>query len=181
MKILSSLDTQAVKGALKKFCGHLWYLSEDIAYFLSQINWFYEFSFCQTADDMYNVFLCKINHAINLFVPLDRMKRKGRPALPKHIKKLLNKRKQLWIKMKKNATTKNKQKFKEIKKQCRTVLITNEADRVKKLIRNVDRSGFYRYVNKTMGQPRIPVLLKHKQTREILNNKDCVEQYAKFF
>ena len=109
------------------------------------------------------------------------MKRKGRPALPKHIKKLLNKRKQLWIKMKKNATTENKQKFKEIEKQCGTAVITNEADRVKELIRNVDRSGFYRYVNKTMGRSRIPVLLKHKQTGEILNNKDCVEQFAKFF
>jgi hypothetical protein len=29
LQILCSLDTQAAKCALKKFCGHLWYLSEE--------------------------------------------------------------------------------------------------------------------------------------------------------
>lgn len=60
---------------------------EGIKPFLSRVHWYGSFATVNSVNDMYEMFLAILNHCIDLFVPLKRVKL-HHSALPRHLHRL---------------------------------------------------------------------------------------------
>ena len=79
---------------------------------------------------------------------------------PKHIKNLLNKKKFLWRKWKRDKTDYYKKVFHNISKVCSKALFDFNKDKVDKLSNSKNIKGFHSYVNNKIGRMKAPVTLK---------------------
>lgn len=123
----------------------------SLKHYLAFIEWPIVFNHCVTVDDFYNTFLKIIFDAVNLFTQnYPKIERKS--TMPLKLRKLLNKKKQIWHYYKLNRTSENCLKYKSICKKVKrfqkSLLISKEV----KLLKNNSINLFYKFVNNRLNQ-----------------------------
>jgi len=100
---------------------------DSLNYYMSCINWDYEFSFVFTTDEYWDIFLKHLATAIDLFVPQRKRTAKqlrNRKTYPRYLKNMLNRKALLWKKWRLTNLIQDNEAYKNYNSKCRNSLST---------------------------------------------------------
>lgn len=131
---------------------------EGLRYYLSLVDWPLVFNQCVTIDDFYNIFLQIIFDGINMFYT-KRNKTKFQNQIPFKLRKLINKKRELWRQYKNDRNQYNRSKYKSICRNIKQVQNSILSEREQSLINSGSLNNFYKFVNSRLNQKQaIPPL-----------------------
>ena len=154
---------------------------EGLNYYMSRINWDYEFSFVFTVEEYWNIFLTHFATAIELYVPLIKRsieRLKNRKMYPRYLRTMLNHKALLWKKWRLSSSPADKQAYKIYTIKCKSALALYLRDKEMNIISSGNIGKFYRYVNNKLGNARTVHPVKIRANDKLSSNP--VEQANAF-
>ena len=136
----------------------------SFANFLCVFDWLIIFANCVNVEDYWFSFLEVITIGLDAFVPCKRVTGSSRARVkkryPRHIHRLLNRKRCLWRKFSKCKNIRHKARYKRISKQCSFAINNFHAFNEKRLIDRANTNAFYKFVNAKLScKSDIPPLL----------------------
>ncbi len=114
--------------------------------YLAQIDWVAMFQTERTTQGMWTVFTNVVGAAVNVFVPLCRRKQK-RCEHSKEVCKLIQKQRALHSEFKRSGADVDRERWKEISRQCRSAIRHSVTDLERDLINSGDEGKFWKFVS----------------------------------
>jgi hypothetical protein len=142
-------------------------------------NWNEIFSFCNSADEMYDVLLRILKDLISIYVPLVK-KTQLKQIMPSKLKRLFAKQKRLYRKFKKTNDENIKAIYKEVGKEIRSEIRQSYFRRENEILQSKNERSFWQYVrSKLKFKPTIPALKEGNQI--ITDDKQKAEAFNEYF
>ena len=128
--------------------------------YLHNVNWFYVFS-QKSVNEIYIIFKQTLFDGKKLYVPKNHLKtKKHKHSILKCIKKMINRKNNLWRLFRRTKNEDLKIRYKEQLIACSLALQNYIVNKVKFLCKNRNKKNLFKYVNKTMGREKPPIPLK---------------------
>ena len=152
-KYITNLNNTTIISKQKNYC----FPEADfnsINNYLSNINWRLLFSDCKDVVNLWTKFINKLKEGIDLHVPCKKqvaVKYKNKPV-PNFIRKLMNKMRMLWSKLKKNPNKNFKSKNNYAARAIKFAIKQYNDKKRLKLAQQKNLKLFYSYINNKPGR-----------------------------
>ena len=122
---------------------------EQMAAYLTAVDWHLAFAGCKDVDDYAAVFSAELDAAYIESTVYTRHRRRKRDSLPKYILKLICKKNEEW---RKSVVSGDRSKYCEARNKFRAAVSSWRAECERNLLCGRNKCKFYRYINKRLGR-----------------------------
>ena len=167
---------------VEKFKRFIWEQGdyESMCNYLSQYNWNDLFTYCLTADSLWNSFRKVLDDALDACVPSvlvsdSRCNTSRRRKYPGYIRKMIGRKRCLWRLLKRFPENQNQDlrvQYRKICADCKLAIRQFELRMEQKVIDAGSSGQFFKYVNKKLGRPHGIGILKNQQGEAVVTDAD---------
>ena len=102
-------------------------------------------------------------------------------CIPKHIRRLINKKKFYWSHLKTTGIIAYHRNYMNYNKICKKHINKHVNNKIQLLCSKNNLKAFYNYVNSSIGHTKSLICIKSKVNSEFLNDREAANEFAKFF
>lgn len=127
---------------------------DQLAVYMSSINWLHEFSFVFSTEDYWQIFLTHLSYAVQLYVPIKKRQKpdfRNRKHYPKNIRKLLSQKAMMWKKWRLARDNKSKKSYEASAIKCKKAISVYHSNIELKLIEKNNVGQFFKFVNNKLS------------------------------
>jgi hypothetical protein len=145
---------------------------------LETIDWPNIFSYCINIDDFWQAFSAVLNNLIENCVPFISTKPKQKRT-PHNLRKLLNKKKKLWKKLKLSNDIEKRQEYNKCLREIKRFTLSKKIETENNIL-NKGSTNFFKFVNSNLKMKSgIPDIIANNNT--ITDVKEKVDEFNKYF
>ena len=158
---------------------------DAMATYLSNVDWFYEFSFVFNVDEYWHIFVYHLNVAIESYVPVKRkrisLSNNKKRSYPKSIRHMLNRKNVYWKRWRMTNDPRHNQAYKAYSAKCKEAIKDYYRNLEIKLVQSDNLGRFYRYVNGKMSGRKLIPPIKNAAGNLITDNVSRANIFNEYF
>ena len=160
---------------------------DSMCSYLALYNWDDLFTYCLTADSLWNAFRRVLDDALDIFVPCilvndSHCYTPHRSKYPSYIRKMTGRKQCLWRYLKRFPENQVlRAQYRKICAECKLAIRQFELYKEQKVIDAGNSGQFFKHVNKKLGRAQGIGILKNQQGEAVLNDGDKANLLNQFF